>query len=289
MSIVCEPLKDKVKLTDRLNEPGIKTCLLIFWHGIGDLVMFLPVLRELEALYNPSPFIREGEMGSGKVKFTIGLPKGLTNEELLPDCIDYVLLTGEEVNDTTDKLPYDLVAKITFPMNEGQTKYTKAEWCCIHEIGIEPVCGHDSLKYCQNRLVAVHFQITCLPDSCNPDEKTAEKIWNEILEAGFIPIECHFQHIFHNPVNKKFPFIDSNVRRCQPRVSSLVGLLQNVGAFIGVVSGPFHVALASLPVENVMLLEKDFKKECFTKEDIKTADLKNYKEGTVKKWLSTLS
>lgn len=282
---VIEPLKDKTKLIEELDGGKHKTVCLCFWHGIGDLVMFLPIFRELEAMYNPSPFINKGEMGSEKISFTIGLPKGLTHEEILPPDIPYILLTAEEVNDHPDQLPFDLFAKITFPMSEGQTELTKAEYCCIHEIGIEPVCGHENIRCCQNRLVAVHFQITSLPDSCNPDEATAEKIWNEILDAGWIPLECHFQHIFHNPVNKKFPFIDATVRRCKARVGTLAGLLQNVGAFIGVVSGPYHIALGSMLYQRVMLLEKDFKKECFTKQNHPVADLKNYKDGTVKKFL----
>ena len=273
-ALVCEPLKDGIKLVDRIFEAQSRNCLLIFWHGVGDLVMFL---RPFEALRKAYPWIH----------FVIGLPGGLTHEEMLQSDFPFQLVNAEEVNNTPEDLPYDLVAKITFPMNEGQTEYTKGEWCCIHELGIPPVSGHYRLAPGVNRLVAVHFQITCLPDSCNPDRDTAERIWNDILEAGCIPLECHFQHIFHNPVNQKFDFIDASVRRARPRVSSLVGLLQNVGAFVGVVSGPFHAALASLPAERVFLLEKDFKKECFTKLPIATADLRDYK-NEVKTWLEGL-
>lgn len=287
MGIVCEPLKDGIKLMDRIDEIAPAKVLLVFWHGIGDLVMFMTVFNELQAMFQPGYFVDDKEKKELKTEFVLGLPKGLTHEEILPEDIPYHLVTAEEVNDTPEKLPYDLVAKITFPMNEGQTEYTKAEWCCIHEIGIEPVWGHEALRECENRIVAVHFQITCLPDSCNPDRDTAEKIWNDVIEAGYIPIESHFQHVFHNPVNKKFDFIDATVRRCKARASSLAGLLQNCAAFVGVVSGPFHVALASMPKDRVFLLEKDFKRECFTKLDIPHADLRNYK-GEVKTFLKGL-
>ncbi len=270
---VCEPLKDQVLLNARIQDLRPREVLLIFWHGVGDLVMFLDPFR---ALCRQFPFVR----------FVIGLPKGLTHEELLPEDVPYHLLTGEEVNDTTENLPYDLVAKITFPMSEGQQEFTKGEYCCLHELGIDPICGHAALSPGVNRLVGVHFNITCLPDSCNPDEKTAERIWNDILAAGYIPIETHFQHIFHNPVNGKFDFVDSTVRRCRPRVSSLVGLLRSCGAFVGVVSGNFHTALAVVQPEKVMLLEKDFKREMFTKRNIAHCDLRNY-NGEVKTWLES--
>lgn len=272
MAIVVEPLKDGVLLSDRITGPA--NVLLVFWHGVGDLVMFLEPYKALRRAF---PYAR----------FIIGLPKGLTHEELLNNEIPYHLLTAEEVNETPDQLPYDLVAKITFPMSEGQEQYTKGEWCCIHELGIPPVHGHGRLAPGVNRLVAVHFCITCLPDSCNPDRDTAERIWNDILEAGYIPLETHFQHIFHNPVNEKFDFIDASVRRCRPQVSSLVGILRNCSAFVGVVSGNFHAALSVLPPERILLLEKDFTRSMFTKRNIAYADLRNY-QGEVKKWLIEL-
>jgi len=276
MATVCEPLKDGVLLTQRILDQKPKSVLLIFWHGIGDLVMFVEPFRALVKQY---PYIR----------FVIGLPKGLGHDELLPDEIPAHNVTGDEVNndDITKELPYDLVAKITFPMSEGQEELTKGEWCCRYELGIDPVCGHGVLGAGVNRLVAVHFQITCLPDSCNPDRDTAERIWNDILEAGYIPLETHFQHIFHNPVNQKFDFVDASVRRARPRVSSLVGLLRACGAFVGVVSGNFHTALSVLPPGRLFLLEKDFTAPMFTKLTIARANLRDYK-GEVKGWLKNL-
>lgn len=264
MNIVCEPLKDGILLSNRIEVYQPRRVLLIFWHGVGDLVMFLDPFR---AICRDFPY----------VDFVIGLPRGLTHEELLPDDIRYHLLTAEEVNETTELLPYDLTAKITFPMSEGQEEFTKGEWCGLRELGVHHCFGHGRLSNCCNRLVAVHFHITCLPGSCNPDRDTAERIWNDILEAGYIPIECHFQHIFHNPVNEKFDFVDCTVRRAKPRVSSLVGLLRACSAFVGVVSGPFHVALSVLPPERILLCEKDFTAKMFTKLPIKTANLKDYK------------
>jgi hypothetical protein len=61
--------------------------------------------------------------------------------------------------------------------------------------------------------------------------------------AGFVPLETHFEHVFHNPVNQ----FDSSMRLrgCRAEVSSLVGLLQNCGAFVGVVSGLSRRALGA--------------------------------------------
>lgn len=286
-AFVCEPLKDGILLEERIRTLKPRRVLLIFWHGVGDLVMFLPVLGRIRGHY--MDWVSMGANVRGVdlkplVEFDLGVPKGLTYKHLVPDAVE---LTGEEVNDTPQNLPYDLVVKITFPMNEGQTVLTKGEWCCKHEIGLPETWGHGALPKHRTPLVAVHFNITCLPDSCNPDRDTAERIWNDILEVGLVPMECHFQHIFHNPVNAKFDFIDASVRRCRPELSSLLGLISHARAFVGVVSGPFHVALSMLGHEKVMLLEKDFKKECFTKLPVKTANLRDYK-GEVKEFLKAV-
>lgn len=270
---ICEPLKDGIKLTERIAAGKPKRVLLIFWHGVGDLVMFLPAF---DAVRQAFP----------EIDFRLGVPMGLTYRDLVPEALE---LTGDEVNvdDVTKHLPFDLVAKITFPMNEGQEEFTKTEFCCLHELGIAPVAGHGRVAAHATPLVAVHFQITCLPDSCNPDAPTAERVWNDVLEAGYVPLECHFQHIFHNPVNAKFPFIDATVRRCRPELRSLEGLIAHARAFVGVVSGPFHVALSVLGPKRVFLLEKDFKRAHFTKHGIRTADLRDYK-NEVKDFLLSL-
>ena len=270
MALLYEPFYKDIKLYQTIEVTKAKRVLLFFWHGLGDLIMFLEPYRKLQE-------------ACPDVHFDLGIVKGIGQEEIVPEAIGF---TGDA---DLDKLDYDIVSKIHFPMSEGQEQYTKGEWCCVQELGIEPVNGH-SVGACPrpNRLVGLHFNITCLPASCNPDEQTAEKIWNEVLDLGLIPIETHFEHTFHNPVNKKFPFVDNTTRRVKPRISTLTGLLSNLHAFIGVVSGNFHTALSVLPVERILLLEKDFTAPMFTKLPVGRCSIKPYVEGTVERWLTTL-
>lgn len=269
MVIICEPYHDKVLLTKRIEEIKPKSVLTVMFHGAGDILMFLSPLDKLREL-NPD------------ITFDLGVQRGLTYETILSDAV----VLGSSDNDPKFS-DYDLVAKIVFPMSEHQTRYTKGEWCCIHELGIEPVSGHPILPLYKNKLVGVHFNSTCLPGSLNANAEVAERIWNDILEVGWIPLETHFQHCYHNPANAKFPFVDASVRRCKAEIANLAGLIQNCAAFVGVVSGNFHLALSILPPERVMLLERDIKRECFTKLDIHTANLNDYR-GEVQKWLATL-
>jgi len=269
---------DKPKLSYYLEELKIGKVLLPFGHGLGDNVMFLNPFNLLCRKY---PFI----------EFTLALQKGLGFEELEPEivCDNGKVIYSSDLSYNYDVPGYDIVADIDFPMSEGQVELTKGEWCCVHELGIDPVNGHKLLTQGVNRLIGVHFNITCLPDCCNPDRDTAERIWNDILFCGFIPIETHFQHVFHNPVNSKFDFVDCTVRRVHAKVSTLVGLLQRCAGFVGVVSGNLHCALSVIPHERIFFLDKDFHLGSFTKDadKIAKANLRNY-NGEVKEWLKSL-
>lgn len=238
MAQVYNPEQSEKKLAQVIEETQPKTVCLIFIHGLGDLIMFISPYYALK-------------MRFPDISFRIGLQPGLSFEDVVPDADFDICRDLGKLSESG----YDLVALVHFPMSEGQQEFTKGEWCCIHELGIDPVCGHSALPVGKNRLIGVHFNITCLPDSCNPDRETAEKIWNEILGSGFIPIETHFQHVFHNPVNEKFDFVDCSVRRCKPQISSLTSLIGSLAGFCGVVSGNFHTALAILPSSRVFLGE----------------------------------
>ena len=274
MPHIIEPLKQDKKLNDIIKETKAKNVGLFLWHGCGDIIMFGAPFEKLKSV-NP------------EVEFDLLLPNGLGQEDIFPKA---VLVNGHETKDFSDDKfkKYDLIARINMPMSEGQEEFTKGEYCCIHELGISPVSGHYPPKVIKNKLISVHFQITCLPDSANPTEEVAGKIWNEMLEADCIPIETLMVHAFHNPENKLYPFVGRNIRDIKPQISTLAGLIRNSGAFVGVVSGNFHIALSVLPPERITLLEKDFTAPMFTKEKINRVNIKKYKEGSIKQWLTKI-
>lgn len=214
------------------------------------------------------------------IDFTIGLANGLQEEIFLEKTILLNNLDNIEEG-------YDLTALIHFPVEVPNM--TKSEHCCIEEIGIEPIWGHKPLPKYPSKLVAVHYNLTSIPELVKPTEEVAKKIWDEIIKEGFIPIECHFPHVFDNPENKMFSFIDCTVRGCRAEMTSLLGLINSCAAFVGVVSGPFHVAMCTMPHEKICYLEKELPISRFTKENIKSVDIKNYKDGQVGEWLKNIT
>jgi hypothetical protein len=252
-----EDFREK-KLVEYLK-PGMR-CLLRFGHGWGDTQMFIPAYERLKELY---PFVH----------FDLYLECG--QEEIFDSYPD-----KEGAN-------HDLVFSLNFPMAEG-SELTKVEKCCVDEIGIEPVnkISHFYDWY-GNPFVLCHFQGTALPTSVNCPEAVAQQIWGEIIENGNIPIECHFEHVFHNPINAKYGFVDNNVRKCVPKLSTLIGMFQNSFAFVGVASGPLITALSVYP-ERVFYLERSHKIENYVKFPVKQMNVNDYAKGTVKHWLESL-
>jgi len=278
MTQIVEPWKDEQnrKLVDFIT-PEVKKVLIFFWHGLGDAIMF----------QEPLAALREQYPG---VSFDITVEAGLGQEDVFPGA---VLLSLEEAGEFNQgHVPerfqeYDLIAKINMPMSEGQDDYTKAEWCCLTELGIEPVCGHPFLANIA-RLVGVHFHLTALPESGNIPYDVAKQIWGEIVEAGFTPIELLMEHKWHNPANEKYDFVDRHIRDWPAEIPVLANLLMLCYAYVGSLGGNFHLALSVKSPKHIMALERDFTAPMYTKEPVKRVNIKEYKDGTVREWLKRL-
>jgi len=255
---------EKKKIAEYLK-PGQK--VLILYHcGWGDLLTFMVAFNELKRLYP-------------KVEFSLYLEND--QDKIFPS-----------VNKIEEE-KYDLVFSPNFPMSEG-SGLTKVENCCINELGIPPVSGVIELPKRKSPIVLVHFQATALPNQINCSPEIAKKIWNEILEFGLVPFETHWLHGFANPVNKKYDFINRDVRDCKANLANLIGLVQHSFAFVGVLSGPAMTALSVMP-NHSFILEKDFKLTDYVKQDfvekhsIQRINILEYKDSMIKNWLSKLS
>jgi len=246
------------KLAEYL-QPG-QHVLIRFGHGLGDTIMFMPCLDSLRALYPQTHIDLYVESGQ---------------EEIWASVSD------------KDAEGYDIVFSLDFPMSEGG-ELTKPAKCCVDELGIPPVTAVAQLPTCESPLVAVHWQGTALPGSVNVPEAIAAQIWGEVLAAGKQPLEAHFQHVFHNPVNAQYPCVTATMRECQPRLSSLFGLLQRCHAFIGVASGPLVAAMSIMP-DRTLYLENQHKVSSYTQLDIPSLNVNEYQEGAVLQWLTSLT
>lgn len=257
------------KIADYLNTEHPRRVCLIFWHGLGDVVMFMPLYEKLKAMF-------------ASIKIDIAVQAGLDQRELLPSAIPI-----QSPDHPIDG--YDYTFQVHFPMCEHLNGlWTKSELCCREELGIEPISTFPQLHHYQKALVALNFHATALPDPINPPESVAQKIWQEVIDADFIPIESFFKHRFFNPKNEKFSFIDRDIRSISPTIKKLIGLLRGCFASICVASGTLPLSLALMP-EHTLYLEKTYPISAYTRQNIPTINLNKYQEGSVRSWLKNLT
>ncbi len=263
----------KKKLIEYLK-PGGK--YRIDWGcGCGDMIMWYPQYEYLKKIY--------------------------------PDCtFDLYCESGQEAIWGTvfdrDETPYDHVFHLNFPMSEG-SDLRKAEKSGLEEIGFTPeqiavIPELATLPQCpapggwvdklSAQLIGVHYHGTALPNSVNCPEPVARQIWQEVKQAGYTPIETHLIHLYHNPVNELYPWIDFHVRDTTATLSNLFGLIQRCQAFIGVASGPLVVSLATMP-ERTMYLERNHPlKTYISDERVGVVNVMEYQSGSVLRWLVKL-
>lgn len=263
-------LRDK-KLVARLKDYATGSRVLIaFWRGMGDVLMFSPVFEHLRKC-------------CPEYKFTLSVIPGIGFTELVPGAID---IPKENFLDE-----HDVAFVLDFPMTEGgASDMTKADYCCEVELGI-PVLGGGFPKIAslKNTLVGVHLQGTCLPGSTNPDRDLCKQIWDDILDVGGFPIDLHFQHVFHNPVNEPFEWAELNCRKCVPKVRTLQLLIERCAAFVGVASGPWVFAHSINP-KNTIYLQKGHGLSCYLSNThgVKSVDLNKYDSESFKKTLQKI-
>jgi hypothetical protein len=260
-----DPAKGDGLLTSHLNK-DVKRVLIVFIHGVGDVVMFIEVLKAVSTLYP-------------KTHFDLGLAKELGQNSVYPCAV----LLDTDWKSQVANMNYDLVFQSRFPMEDLQRPMvTKAEICCEKELGIPPIAKYPQLV--PKKIVAVHFHSTAVPALASAPESSARRIWEEIALAGYIPVETHFEHVYHDPMNTRFDFVDHHVRNWPARLDTLMALLGAADAFVGVASGNFHLALSILGPSRVMFLEKSLKVTQFTKANVAIAKLDSY-NGEVMTWL----
>ena len=265
--MIYEPQKHTIKLAQKLSEGMYKRIILVTWHGLGDQIMLIAPIKRLRSMFPAT-------------QIDIAVCQGLDQKFIFPDAIE----VDGNWRSTLPEL-YDLVVQINMPLERpDDLSITKAEGCCIEELGIEPVSGHEPIV--AKKLVGLSFQCTSVPWVANADEDVAKLIWEDVKAAGFIPFECTMKHPFFNPENKLYPFVDYHIRDWPAKVETLAAMIGSCHAFISAVGGNFHLALSILGPKKVLLLEKDLKREHFTKELIATANLKDY-QGEVLKWLKS--
>ena len=259
--------------------------LFIFEHGLGDLINFLPVWRE---------FIEQTGFRSA-----LGASEKRQFDFIYPDMLN--------INESFNIRKYEYVYKILYPDPKNTSvpidisdEPAKPYICAYYELGMseftwKPYKMFNKYANRNSKRVGVHlFGHTGMHKKFCPVD-VAEQIWQEIIDAGYEPFECHMTPDFA----EEYPdFVEADSMECltpdcslRYETASLGRMIQEIGKckfFIGVDSGPIYLASALLGTDYIIGLENQKKHNNFLPKHIITVPVLNYEPGTIINQLNSM-
>ena len=224
----------KKKLIDYLR-PNTDVLILFNDHGLGDVVMFMPLYERLKQMFPDVHFNLKCNNGQ---EFFEEIDRNSYNETFYIKFFEFYRWT--------DIIQNGRLQKVCITVNES-----KPEICCNRELGIpfEP-----SLEYTwqlnktvhtdiviPDKTIGVAFQVTSAQYKNIPYD-SAKIVWNTIKECGYTPLEVHFEHRLKSTNNTKYDFIDNTCRNYPASVENLIDVINKCNGFIGVNTGSFVMA-----------------------------------------------
>lgn len=254
------------KVCDYLDTGQYHKVLLKFYHGLGDAVMFYSTcLKALKKRYPNIVFAYDTHLGQ------------------------------EDIFGKVDKDPnhYDIAFQFAYPCSEwGSIDETKSEKCARMEIGLPLPLEEDYTlpKKFKSPLVGLHFNSTSCP-RMNASPEFGKKLWTQIQDAGFIPIDTHMRHV-NDHKNRSIVHDYEQCRRIDninATTDKLLGVLSCLRGFAGIPSGNMPCALAVLPPRKILYLSSEFSKDRLVHVDTFEMNIKKpYDSKIVEEWLNEL-
>ena len=252
------------KVKQYLDSGKYKKVLLIQHHGLGDAFMFYATCyKQLCKSYPDIQFILNTHLGQ---------------QELFG-------YSDSNVND------YDIAFKFVFPCSQwGSLEQTKWQKCGRVQIGSEiKIQDYKINKEFKSPLIGIHLNSTC-DKRINCPKQFAQKLWNQIIAEGLIPIDTHMRHKNDNKRSVIHEFEQCRrIDNIPADINKLMGILSVCRGFAGVSSGNLFCALSVLPPQKILYLKTEFSINRLTRLPIKQIDCrKPYDEKAVHEWIENL-
>ena len=222
------------KLIDYLKN-GQNVLILFNDHGLGDVVMFLPLYERLKQMFPGVHFNLKCNRGQ---EFFEEIDRSSYDETFYIKFYEFYKWTNVMKNGR--------LQTVCMVVNES-----KPQICCNRELGIpfepsleftwqpnKPV--HTDIVI-PDKTIGVAFQVTSAQYKNIPYD-SAKVVWNTIKECGYTPLEVHFEHGLKSTNNTKYDFVDNTCRNYQASVENLIGVINQCKGFIGVNTGSFVMA-----------------------------------------------
>lgn len=275
------------------SNPSIQKVCILFNHGLGDIINFIPVFDKLKSIFKNCSF-KLGSLPEKGYKCLhedavfITPPYGKYSE--IYDAI-FNINYLEPPRDTGSIFLSSYNYSENFIDYEFIKNLSKPELCNQLEIGIPNFEWkyHTIFMNCKPiKRVGVHFFGYAWADDKNTDIDTSYKIWNEIIKSDYEPYEI--QMIPPNKVgiieHPKFINRENSLRYNFPNLRLMMQEISKCNYFIGVDSGPLFLALSILGPNSCIGLQKNREiKKVFPRPSINLIDIKDYKDGLIESLL----
>ena len=287
-------MKNIVQLNDKTLVEYLKTYKdnekigLIFKHGVGDILMFLPYFDFLKSLYKSLIIhlliIRDYEEQLYEKRDDL---VRIDKEEKMYE--DYDHLFELKFREYT---PYEAFIDKTF------NKF-KPELCFEEEVGLDPSLVEPTIVKLQNhKSKYIGFTFNRLGKNFNEmynvPYELAKYMWLRTKQLGFIPIEIMFIHSDYevNKTSEKYDFIDRSTRDLNATFENVISIFSTLRGYASIDNGLFHVAVNYLNHKNVLYFDLVAHLSYLTKfNDIQHFDFKHGEKFDDKKfvnWILTL-
>lgn len=261
---------DKVKKSRR--------SLFIFDHGLGDFILYLPVHKE---------FINQAG-----IRVSLASPMKRQFHKIEPSVISY---------ESLDPKGYDYTYRIYYPDSkahkppfEYHDEPAKPYLCAYYELGMKEFVWKphqvNNLTFSEDsKRIGVHFfGFTGAEEKFCP-KPIVKMIWDEVIEAGYEPFECHMRPSFRNDYKDcgsddcSFIGDHQSLRYKKPDIQLMKDEIGKCKYFIGVDSGPLYLAASLLGYEKIIGLENLKRISYFCPKPFQKVSVREYHRGTIYK------
>ena len=302
-------LQAKKKLIYYLESYKPGKVLIIFDHGLGDLVEFFQIFNTLQKDYP-------------KWEFKLGYHPTLDFKELHKDTYEitqanknFVIPFNQSVvqlSNTLYRYDIDKLSKefkfvfcIQFPDARHPmiplhqvVNISKLDRCKVLEIGYDDNKILESyvppfkekLNNKDSKKVIFHAFGHTDKGIKTPSYEDQKTIWNEILDAGYEPVDVHMNNVTtiagSNAPLPDFMDPSMSIRNSGSGMSGLIETMLTAKYTVGVLSGPLHLSNVLYGGENCLGLEGKFKiSNYIDSPKLTSVNIYPYKKGTVYEWL----
>jgi len=249
------------KVVDYLKTKRNGKALLIFRHGLGDIINFFPIFEELKRIHP-------------EWIFNLGLDKDRNLSFLHKNTFEYDRFNFKDLHRRFTfffsifyKEPYDnLIDKPT--------------WCNLNEIGLKNFIWKPyKMVIKRNEIkdrVGVHFFGSTNQTNKSLNTEEANMFWNNILTVGKKPFEIHNpKHNVCSGPSLGFDFdkTPNTIRFNNPNIKEIINEINKCEFFIGIDSGILYLATTILGVDKCIGIEKNYRISKYFPYELKTIKL----------------